>query len=190
MTQKQYHARKLPRSAKTEYRDAEILRQLTKMSFCGDAGVYGVIPAAVGVCPHPAGAWRWDQRVTFSLWQAQRRRRVLAGQPGQFASDEDAQSAAGQAARDRLADGQASTGGGLISCCLPAAKRIASLSVHKHVDDLCATMPSLCVPGGNAGDSAAWSQSEQGLYLGEYQSRPVHTEKTGIIHMPRSRNGE
>jgi hypothetical protein len=45
--------------------------------------------------------------------------------------------------------------GGLIRCCLPAAKRIASLSVHKHVDDLCATMPNLCVLSGNAGDSAA-----------------------------------
>jgi hypothetical protein len=80
--------------------------------------------------------------------------------------------------------------GGLIRCCLPAAKRIASLSVHKHVDDLCATMPNLCVLSGNAGDSAAWPQSEQGLYLGEHQSLPVHTEKTGIIHIPRSKNYE
>src|ERR1700733_16336643 len=29
-------------------------------------------------------------------------------------------------------------------------------SVHRHVDDLCATAPSLCIRGGNAGDSAAW----------------------------------
>jgi len=26
------------------------------MSFCSDTGVYGVIPAAAEVCPHPAGA--------------------------------------------------------------------------------------------------------------------------------------
>jgi hypothetical protein len=74
--------------------------------------------------------------------------------------------------------------GGLIRCCLPAAKRIASLSVHKHVDDLCAKAPNLCVHGGNAGDSATWPQPGQGLYLGERESHPVHTEKTGIIHMP------
>jgi hypothetical protein len=29
------------------------------------------------------------------------------------------------------------------------------LSVHKHVDHLCATAPSLCICSGNAGDSAA-----------------------------------
>jgi hypothetical protein len=28
--------------------------------------------------------------------------------------------------------------------------------VHKHVDHLCATAPSLCIRSGNAGDSAAW----------------------------------
>jgi hypothetical protein len=80
--------------------------------------------------------------------------------------------------------------GGLIRCGLPAGKRIASLSVHKHVDDLCAMVPDLCVRSGNAGDSAAWPQSEQGLYLGEHQSRPVDTEKIEIIHMPRSKNDE
>jgi len=42
-----------------------------------------------------------------------------------------------------------------IRCWLPADGRTASLlSVHKHVDDLCATAPSLCIGGGNAGDSA------------------------------------
>lgn len=80
--------------------------------------------------------------------------------------------------------------GGLIRCRLPAAKRIAPLSVYKHVDGLCATMPNLCVLSGNAGDSAAWPQSEQALHLGEHQSRPVHTEKTGIIHMSCSKKDE
>jgi hypothetical protein len=43
-----------------------------------------------------------------------------------------------------------------IRCCLPADNRTASLlPVHKRVDDLCATAPSLCIDGGNAGDSAA-----------------------------------
>jgi hypothetical protein len=43
-----------------------------------------------------------------------------------------------------------------IRCCLPADGRSASLlSVHKHVDDLCATARSLCTDGGNVGDSAA-----------------------------------
>lgn len=32
------------------------------------------------------------------------------------------------------------------------------LSVHKHVDHLCATAPNLCIRSGNAGDSAAWPQ--------------------------------
>jgi len=42
-----------------------------------------------------------------------------------------------------------------IRCWLPADGRTTSLlSVHKHVDDLCATAPSLCIGGGNAGDSA------------------------------------
>ena len=67
--------------------------------------------------------------------------------------------------------------GGLIRCCLPAGQRIASESVHKHVDDLCAMVLNLCVHSGNAGDSAAGPQSEQGLCLGEYQSRPVDKEK-------------
>ena len=81
--------------------------------------------------------------------------------------------------------------GGLIRRCrLPAGQRIASLSVHKHVDDLCAMVSNLCVRSGNAGDSAACPQSEQGLYLGERQSRPVDTKKTGIIHMPCSKNDE
>ena len=52
--------------------------------------------------------------------------------------------------------------------CLPAGQRTAALpSVHKHVDDLCAMVLNLCVHSGNAGDSAAGPQSEQGLYLGE-----------------------
>jgi hypothetical protein len=48
--------------------------------------------------------------------------------------------------------GQASSGA-LIRC---GKKTAYLLSVHKHVDDLCATVPILCIPGGNAGDSAAW----------------------------------
>ena len=82
--------------------------------------------------------------------------------------------------------------GGLIRCCPPARppERIASLSVHKHVDDLCAMVPDLCVRSGNVGDSAAWPQSERGPYLGEHQSRPVDKEKIGIIHMPRRKNDE
>jgi len=44
--------------------------------------------------------------------------------------------------------------------CLPAWQEDCSLSVHKHVDDLCVTAPSLCVRGRNAGDSAAWLQQD------------------------------
>jgi len=69
--------------------------------------------------------------------------------------------------------------------CLPAWQEDCSLSVHKHVDDLCVTAPSLCVRGRNAGDSAAWLQPGQCLYLGERELHPVHIEKTEIIHMPR-----
>jgi hypothetical protein len=57
-------------------------------------------------------------------------------------------------------------------CCPPAGKRTAPLlSVHKHVDDLCATAPSLCTDGGNAGDSAAQPEPGAGIYLGERESR-------------------
>jgi hypothetical protein len=69
--------------------------------------------------------------------------------------------------------------------CQPGNRTASLLSVHKHVDHLCATAPSLCISSGNAGDSAAWTQPWQGLYLGERESHPVHKEKTGIIHMPR-----
>jgi hypothetical protein len=41
------------------------------------------------------------------------------------------------------------------------------LSVHKHVDDLCATALGLCVDGGNAGDFATRPQPEQGFYQGQ-----------------------
>jgi hypothetical protein len=41
-------------------------------------------------------------------------------------------------------------------CRLPAPATGLFPSVHKHVDDLCATAPSLCIRSGNAGDSAAW----------------------------------
>ena len=121
----------------------------------------------------------------LSLWQAQRRQRVPAGHRGQFEPDEDAEPI-------KLRETGRPTGmpvpeGGLIRCCPPARKGIASLPVHKHVDDLCAMAPNLCVHGGNAGDSAIGPQSEQGLYLGERQSRPVDTRNIGIIHMPRSK---
>ena len=70
---------------------------------------------------------------------------------------------------------------------LPAsAKRTAYLlAVHKHVDDLCATALGLCMRGGNAGDSAARAHTREGLYLGKRRPRPVHTEKTEIVHMLR-----
>ena len=71
------------------------------------------------------------------------------------------------------------------AACQPGKRTASLLSVYKHVDDLCATAPSLCTHGGNAGDYAAWPQPCQGLYLGERESHPVHAEKTGIIHMPR-----
>jgi hypothetical protein len=58
------------------------------------------------------------------------------------------------------------------------------LAVYKDVDDLCATALSLCVHGGNAGDSATRWRPWQGLYLGKRQPCPVHTEKTRIVHMP------
>jgi hypothetical protein len=59
------------------------------------------------------------------------------------------------------------------------------LAVHKHVDDMCATTLGLCVRGGNAGDSAAWAHPGSGFYLGKRRPRPVHAEKTRIVHMPR-----
>ena len=66
------------------------------------------------------------------------------------------------------------------------AKRTAYLlTVHKHVDDLCATALSLCMRGGNAGDSAARAHTRGGLYLGKRRPRPVHAEKTRIVHMLR-----
>jgi hypothetical protein len=71
-----------------------------------------------------------------------------------------------------------------IRCCLVARQEDCSLSVHKHVDDLCATAPSLCVRGGNAGDSAAWPQPGQCLYLGECELDLVYITETEIIHMP------
>ena len=71
------------------------------------------------------------------------------------------------------------------AACQPGNRTASLLSVHKHVDHLCATAPSLCKPSGNAGDSAAWPQPWWGLYLGERESRPVQAEKTEIIHMPR-----
>jgi len=44
------------------------------------------------------------------------------------------------------------------AACQPGKRTASLLSVYKHVDDLCATAPSLCAHGGNAGDYAAWSQ--------------------------------
>jgi hypothetical protein len=73
-----------------------------------------------------------------------------------------------------------------IRCCLPADGRTASLlPVHKHVDDLCATAPSLCIDGGNAGDSAGQPEPEEGIYLGERESCLCIQGKSVIIHMPR-----
>ena len=97
--------------------------------------VYCVIPAAPDVCPHPGRGPGDGTSVSPST-------RTRSPQP------------------IKLRETGRPTGmpvpeGGLIRCCLPAAKRIASRSVHKHVDDLCATMPNLCVLSGNAGDSAA-----------------------------------
>jgi hypothetical protein len=69
--------------------------------------------------------------------------------------------------------------------CLLAGQRTAALlSVHKHVDDLCATAPILCIDGGNAGDFAAYPEPEEGIYLGMRESGPVHKERSVIIHMP------
>ena len=44
------------------------------------------------------------------------------------------------------------------TACQPGNRTASLLSVHKHVDHLCATAPSLCISSGNAGDSAAWPQ--------------------------------
>ncbi len=44
------------------------------------------------------------------------------------------------------------------AACQPGNRTASLLPVHKHVDDLCATAPSLCIRSGNAGDSAAWPQ--------------------------------
>ena len=72
-----------------------------------------------------------------------------------------------------------------IRCCLPADNRTASLlSVHKHVDDLWAAAPSLCISGGNAGDSAAGPEPGEGIYLGERESYLCIQKNQVIIHMP------
>jgi hypothetical protein len=97
------------------------------------------------------------------LRQAQRRRCVPAEQPGSLSL---VRTRSPQPITLRET-GMPVLDGGLIRCCLPAGQRIASESVHKHVDDLCAMVLNLCVHSGNAGDSAAGPQSEQGLYLGE-----------------------
>ncbi len=70
------------------------------------------------------------------------------------------------------------------ACRLPAFL----LSVHKHVDHLCATAPSLCIRVEMLGIPLPGRNHDRGLYLGERESHPVHAEKTGIIHTPR-RNG-
>ena len=85
--------------------------------------------------------------------------------PGSGAGDGTSESR--RLARGALA-GHTSAGPVPIRCCLPAEMRTASLlSVHKHVDDLCATAPGLCIGGGNAGDFAAWQEPGVGIYLGE-----------------------
>ena len=69
---------------------------------------------------------------------------------------------------------------------LLVASRLQScslLSVHKHVDDLCATTPSLCIGGGNAGDSAGSPEPEEVIYLGERGSCLCIQRKSVIIHM-------
>ena len=91
----------------------------------------------------------------LSLWQAQRRRRVLADNRGSLSLTRTRSPQPIKLRETGRPTGMPVPEGGLIRCCLPAAKRIASLSVHKHVDDLCATMPNLCVLSGNVGDSAA-----------------------------------
>jgi hypothetical protein len=91
----------------------------------------------------------------LSLWQVQRKRRVLAGQPGQLSLTRTRSPQPIKLRGTGRPTGMPVPEGGLIRCCLPSGKRIASLSVHKHVDDLCAMVPDLCVRSGNAGDSAA-----------------------------------
>ncbi len=74
------------------------------------------------------------------------------------------------------------TSGALIRC----GKKAASLlPVHERVDDLCATTPNLCRPGGNAVDSATWPHPLQGVYLGKRQPDPVYAEEIAIVHTPR-----
>ena len=46
---------------------------------------------------------------------------------------------------------------------------VSLLSVHKLVDDLCATALGLCAAGGNAGDFATRPQPEQGFYQGKHE---------------------
>jgi len=133
------------------------------MSSCGVAGVYGVVPAAADACPHPAGT----SGSRLSLRQAQHRRCVLAEQPGSLSLIRTRSPQPITQRETGRPTGMPVPDGGLIRCCLPAGQRIASESVHKHVDDLCAMVLNLCVHSGNAGDSAAGPQSQQGLYLGE-----------------------
>src|SRR5271170_1627889 len=80
---------------------------------------------------------------------------------------------------------QVSTARLSVAACQRAKRAAYLLAVHKHVDDLCETALSLCMRGGNGGDSAAWAYTRRGLYLGKRRPRPVHTEKIGIVHMPR-----
>jgi hypothetical protein len=71
------------------------------------------------------------------------------------------------------------------AACQRAKRTAYLLTVHKHVDDLCATALSLCMRGGNAGDSAARPHTRGGLYLGKRRPHPVHAKKTEIVHMLR-----
>lgn len=88
-----------------------------------------------------------------------------------------------QEPRVRPADCVTSGTGALIGCPLPAQQEgCYLLAVHKDVDDLCTTALSLCMRGGNAGDSAARMHPGQAFYLGKAPAAPVHAEKPGIVH--------
>ena len=140
------------------------------MSSCGDAGVYGVIPAAADVCPHPAET----SGVTSELVAGAAPAVCTSEQPGSLSLTRTRSPRPITLRETGRPTGMPVPEGGLIRCCLPASKRSASLSVYKHVDDLCAMMLNLCVhsgrlgiplPSRNRNRASAWESTNHVLWI-------------------------
>ena len=127
---------------------------------------------------------------TFSLRLRQRRLDVTSGAAGQLERIEDDADSSRRGHPDACPVRRPHLAGleSRARACLARARKQQRadrlrlrrlLPVHKHVDDLCATAPILCVSGGNAGDSSAWPHPLRGVYLGERHPYPVHCGGNG-----------